>query len=92
MPLPQKAMWTRRPPMRRTSRPPSTGHLFNAVRAHLDFLAVAASMEGRYGRRNEASNKLIDFTRPVVKEMPMFEPVLATSMLIQIRFQNGTSC
>src|SRR5258707_13574323 len=52
---------------------------------NLDFLAVAHSMQGRYRDALEASNKLVDFTRPMVKGMPMFEPILAKSILMRER-------
>ena len=53
---------------------------------NLDFLAVANSMQGRYRDAIEASNKLVDFTRPMVRDMPMFEPILAKSILMWERF------
>lgn len=53
---------------------------------NLDFLAVAHSMQGRYRDAIDASNKLVDFTRPIVKNMPMFEPILAKSILMWERF------
>lgn len=53
---------------------------------NLDFLAVAHSMQGRYGDALGAANKLVAFTRPMVKDMPMFEPILAKSLLIWERF------
>jgi len=53
---------------------------------NLDFLAVANSMLGRYRDALEASDKLVNFTRPMVKDMPMFEPILAKSILMWERF------
>jgi tetratricopeptide (TPR) repeat protein len=53
---------------------------------NLDFLAVANSMQGRYRDAIDASNKLVDFTRPMVKDMPMFEPILAKTILMWERF------
>jgi tetratricopeptide (TPR) repeat protein len=53
---------------------------------NLDFLAVARSMQGSYREALDASNKLVDFTRPMVKDMPMFEPILTKSILMQERF------
>jgi tetratricopeptide (TPR) repeat protein len=53
---------------------------------NLDFLAEASSMQGRYREAIDTSNKLVDFTRPVVKEMAMLEPVLAKSLLVWERF------
>src|SRR6266481_8986940 len=44
---------------------------------NLDFLAIARSMQGRYRDALDASMKLVDFTRPMIKDMPMFEPILA---------------
>jgi tetratricopeptide (TPR) repeat protein len=54
---------------------------------NLDFLAVAHSMQGSYRDAMDASNKLVDFTRPMVKNMPMFEPILAKTILMWERFQ-----
>ena len=53
---------------------------------NLDFLAVAHSMQGRYRDAIDASNKLVDFTRPMVRTMPMVEPILAKSILMWERF------
>jgi len=53
---------------------------------NLDFLAIAHSMQGRYRDALDASIKLVDFTRPMVKDMPMFEPILAKSLLMWERF------
>ena len=61
--------------------------VYSMYYAHnLDFLAIANSMQGRYRDAIDASNKLVDFTRPMVKDMPMFEPVLAKSLLMWERF------
>jgi tetratricopeptide (TPR) repeat protein len=54
---------------------------------NLDFLAVAHSMQGRYRDAIDASNKLVDFTRPMVRTMPMVEPILAKSILMWERFR-----
>jgi len=53
---------------------------------NLDFLAVAHSMQGRYRDAIDASNKLVDLAQPMVKNMPMVEPILAKSILIWERF------
>jgi tetratricopeptide (TPR) repeat protein len=53
---------------------------------NLDFLAVANSMLGRYRDALDASIKLVDFTRPMVKDMPTVEPILAKSILMWERF------
>src|SRR5258706_520963 len=53
---------------------------------NLDFLAIAHSMQGRYRDALDASMKLVDFTRPMVKDMPMFEPILAKAILMRERF------
>jgi tetratricopeptide (TPR) repeat protein len=53
---------------------------------NLDFLAIANGMQGRYRDAIDSANKLVDFTRPMVKDMPMFEPVLAKSLLMWERF------
>ncbi len=61
--------------------------LYSMYYAHnLDFLAVANSMQGRYRDALDASNKLVDFTRPMAKGMPMFEPFLTKSILMWERF------
>ncbi len=61
--------------------------LYSMYYAHnLDFLAVANSMQGRYRDALDASNKLVDFTRPMVKDMAMIEPILAKSLLMWERF------
>lgn len=53
---------------------------------NLDFLAVAHSMQGSYRDAIDASNKLVDFTRRMVKSMPMVEPFMAKSILMWERF------
>jgi tetratricopeptide (TPR) repeat protein len=53
---------------------------------NLDFLAIANSMQGNYAQAIATSNKLIDFTRPMIKAMPMFEPILAKNLLMWERF------
>src|SRR5882724_713702 len=53
---------------------------------NLDFLAIANSMQGRYREAIDAANKLADFTRPMIKAMPMFEPILAKPILMWERF------
>jgi tetratricopeptide (TPR) repeat protein len=53
---------------------------------NLDFLAIADSMQGRYREAIDAANKLADFTRPMIKGMPMFEPILAKPILMWERF------
>jgi tetratricopeptide (TPR) repeat protein len=61
--------------------------IYSMLYAHnLDFLAVARSMQGRYGEAIATSDKLIAFAEPVVKQMPMFEPIMAKSLLMRIRF------
>jgi tetratricopeptide (TPR) repeat protein len=61
--------------------------IYSMYYAHnLDFLAVAHSMQGRYTDAIETENKLMEFARPVTKEMPMFEPILAKSLLMWERF------
>ena len=61
--------------------------VYSMYYAHnLDFLAVANSMQGRYREAIGTSNKLVDFTRPMVKDMPMLEPILAKSILMWERF------
>jgi tetratricopeptide (TPR) repeat protein len=53
---------------------------------NLDFLAVANSMQGRYRAAIAASDKLVAFSKPLVQDMPMIEPVLAKSLLMMVRF------
>ena len=61
--------------------------VYSMYYAHnLDFLAVANSMQGRYREALDASIKLVEFARPMVKEMPMVEPILAKSILMWERF------
>jgi tetratricopeptide (TPR) repeat protein len=54
---------------------------------NLDFLAVAYSMNGRYRDAIDASNKLVNFARPMARQMPTVEPILAKSLLMWERFQ-----
>jgi len=64
-----------------------TQGVYSMYYAHnLDFLAVANSMQGRYRDALDASDKLVDFARPMVKNMPMVEPILAKSILMWERF------
>jgi tetratricopeptide (TPR) repeat protein len=64
-----------------------TQGFYSMYYAHnLDFLAVAHSMQGRYRDALDASIKLVDFTRPMVKDLPMVEPILAKSFLMWERF------
>ena len=61
--------------------------VYSMYYAHnLDFLAVANSMQGRYRDALDASDKLVAFARPMVKSMPMLEPILAKSILMWERF------
>jgi tetratricopeptide (TPR) repeat protein len=61
--------------------------MYSMYYAHnLDFLAVASSMQGRYRDAIEASDKLVAFARTLVKDVPMIEPALPTSMLMFVRF------
>jgi len=53
---------------------------------NLDFLAIANSMQGHYRDAIDASNKLVAFTRPMTKDMPMVEPILAKTILMWERF------
>jgi tetratricopeptide (TPR) repeat protein len=61
--------------------------VYSMYYAHnLDFLAIARSMQGQYRDALDASEKLVAFTRPMVKDMPMFEPILGKSILMWERF------
>ena len=53
---------------------------------NLDFLAVAYSMRGRYRAAIDASDKLVAFSKPMVQQMPMLEPILSKSLLMMVRF------
>lgn len=64
-----------------------TQGLYSMYYAHnLDFLAVAHSMQGRYRDALDASNKLVDFARPMAEGVPMLEPILSKSLLVWERF------
>jgi tetratricopeptide (TPR) repeat protein len=54
---------------------------------NLHFLAVAHAMQGRYADAKKAANELAAHVGPHVKEMPMLEGFLPTSMLVDVRFQ-----
>jgi len=53
---------------------------------NLHFLAIAASMEGRFADANNAASQLVDHTAPLLKDMPMVESFLPTRMLVLVRF------
>ncbi|HLN02682.1 MAG TPA: hypothetical protein VK335_25560 [Bryobacteraceae bacterium] len=53
---------------------------------NLHFLAVAASMEGRFTEANNAAAQLVGNTTPLLKEIPMVESFLPTRMLVLVRF------
>lgn len=54
---------------------------------NLHFLAVAHHMQGRYQDAKKAADDLAAHVGPHVKEMPMLEFFLPTSMLVQVRFR-----
>ncbi|HKX00106.1 MAG TPA: hypothetical protein VJN43_20360 [Bryobacteraceae bacterium] len=53
---------------------------------NLHFLAVAASMEGRYADARKAAADLASNIAPIVKQVPMAEWFMPTEMLIEVRF------
>lgn len=53
---------------------------------NLHFLAIAASMDGRFSEANDAAEQLVDNTAPLVKDMPMVEVFLPTRILVLVRF------
>jgi len=53
---------------------------------NLDFLAIANSMQGHYAEAIATTKKLIDFSAPMVKMMPMLEPIGAKNLLMWERF------
>ncbi|MFN2577895.1 MAG: hypothetical protein ABR607_09440 [Pyrinomonadaceae bacterium] len=53
---------------------------------NLDFLAIANSMQGNYTQAIATSRKLVDFVVPMIKMMPMVEPIAAKNFLMWERF------
>ena len=53
---------------------------------NLDFLAIANSMQGRYADAIATTKKLVDFSAPMIKMMPMLEPIGAKNLLMWERF------
>ena len=53
---------------------------------NLHFLAVAASMEGRFTEADNAAVQLVGNTAPLLKDIPMVESFLPTRMLVLVRF------
>lgn len=53
---------------------------------NLHFLAIAASMEGRFAEANNAAAQLVGNIAPLLKEMPMVEVFLPTRILVLVRF------
>ena len=61
--------------------------VYSMYYAHnLDFLAIAHSMQGRYADSIATTKKLVDFADPMIKTMPMFEPIAAKNLLMWERF------
>jgi tetratricopeptide (TPR) repeat protein len=61
--------------------------VYSMYYAHnLDFLAIANSMQGRYADAIATTKKLVDFSAPMVKMMPMLEPIAAKNLLMWERF------
>jgi tetratricopeptide (TPR) repeat protein len=54
---------------------------------NVHFLAVAASMEGRFAESIKSAAEVSSNVRPMVKDMPMAEFLLPTEMLILVRFR-----
>jgi tetratricopeptide (TPR) repeat protein len=53
---------------------------------NLHFLALAASMAGRYADARAAADKLFSHVEPGLKEMPMLESFLPVRTYVQVRF------
>jgi tetratricopeptide (TPR) repeat protein len=53
---------------------------------NLDFLAAAASMEGRYGEAKKAAERSAANVAPAVKDMPMAEYLLSRPLEMDLRF------
>jgi tetratricopeptide (TPR) repeat protein len=53
---------------------------------NLDFLAAAASMEGRYGEAKKAAARSSANVAPAVKDMPMGEYLLSRPLEVELRF------
>lgn len=53
---------------------------------NLHFLAIAASMEGRFADARKAAAQLVAHVTPMVKDIPMLEGFLPTEMLVLVRF------
>ena len=53
---------------------------------NLHFLAIAASMEGNYGKARAAADQLIANVSPAVKQVPMLESFLPVPALVMVRF------
>jgi tetratricopeptide (TPR) repeat protein len=53
---------------------------------NLHFLAIAASMEGRFAEANNAATQLVANAAPMLKDIPMVEAFLPTRMLVLVRF------
>ena len=57
---------------------------------NLHFLAIARSMQGNYAETIKAAKQLEDNVAPHVKEAPMLESFLSTSLLMKVRFHKWT--
>ena len=53
----------------------------------LQFLAIAAGMQGNFSEAKRAADQLAANVNPAVKQMPMLEALLATPVLVLVRFQ-----
>src|SRR5256886_7003166 len=61
--------------------------VYSMYYAHnLDFLAIANSMQGNYAQAIATTRKLVDFSAPMIKMMPMIEPIAAKNLLMWERF------
>jgi tetratricopeptide (TPR) repeat protein len=58
---------------------------------NLDFLAAAASMEGRYGEAKKAAERSAANVAPAVKDMPMAEYLLSRPLEMDLRFAQWSS-
>ncbi len=53
---------------------------------NLHFLAIAASMEGRFAEADNTAVQLVGNAAPLLKDIPMVESFLPTRMLVMVRF------
>lgn len=54
---------------------------------NIHFLAIASSMAGNYAKSKQAADQLVRNVEPYLKQAPMLEGFVATSLFIQVRFR-----